>query len=151
MLYHVLRQRIAPAYQVFPSRYVLNFGSCTNDCPLQTPSQWCFIAWKLLLQSAPAKCNHASMGSMTHLQRQCRKHITMRSIELSGACISGCRVEGAYHRVRHVLRGYVPLGVGVAQRKEAVRVLQTAWWNHGTLEGPPSLSQISCFLRPQTP
>ena len=54
------------------------------------------------------------------------KHIPMDFFRCLKACVSEGRAKGAYHRVRHVLIGYVPLGVGVAQRKEAVRILQTA-------------------------
>ena len=112
MLNHILRQQMAPACQVSSSRNARYIWIQHDGHPLQTPSQWCLIASEL--PPTVVKRRLATIASR------------MRALRGLKACISAGRAEGAYHRVRHVLVGDVPLGVGVAQREEAVGVLQTA-------------------------
>ena len=103
---------MAPACQVSSSRNMRYIWIQHDEYPLQTPSQWCLIASKL--QPKVVKRRLACIASRRHALRGLK------------ACILEGRAEGAYHRVWHVLVGDVPLGVGVAQREEAVGVLQTA-------------------------
>ena len=112
----ILRQQMAPPCQVSLSRCVFQLGSSTDCRSLQPQANGASFSQSFCFDLRWAEGNSAST----------------ETISLSGlwSCVSNCIsewcAEGAYHRVRHVLVGYVPLGVGVAQRKEAVRVLQTA-------------------------